>query len=114
VVEIRSSEPVPLEVWEDGVIRVTGTRVQFDIIIDDYERGDSPEYIAKSYTTVSLADVYLVIGYYLRHKDELKPYLDWRVAETERVRKEIESRWPSEGIRERLLARRRASDSLAS
>jgi uncharacterized protein (DUF433 family) len=106
--EVASNVPVPLVVGDDGVIRVKGTRVQLEIIIDDFLRGATPQYIAESYTTVSLAEVYLIIGYYLSHKDELDKYLAWRDSEAERIRKEIESRWPSEGLRERLLARRRA------
>jgi hypothetical protein len=51
--------------------------------------------------------VYSVITYYLRHKPEVDAYLKDREALAERVRGEVERRFPSAGIRERLLARRK-------
>jgi hypothetical protein len=52
--------------------------------------------------------VYQVIGYSLRHFSELEAYFAQR-RETSRTTREInESTWPPGGIRDRLLARRRA------
>jgi hypothetical protein len=51
--------------------------------------------------------VYSVITYYLRHKPEVEAYLKEREALAARVREEVERRFPSAGLRERLLARRR-------
>jgi hypothetical protein len=56
---------------------------------------------------VPLVDVYSVITYYLRHKSEVDTYLKKREDEAGRVREEVERRFPSAGLRERLLARRR-------
>ena len=51
--------------------------------------------------------MYSVITYYLRRKPEVDAYLKGREALAERVREEVERRFPSTGIRERLLARRK-------
>jgi uncharacterized protein (DUF433 family) len=100
-------ERVPIHTNADGVVRVAGTRVTLDTIVDAFETGATAEEIAQQYPTVPLVDVYSVITYYLRHKPEVETYLRKREDEAGRVRKEVERRFPSEGLRERLLARRR-------
>jgi hypothetical protein len=54
---------------------------------------------------VSLADVYAVIAYYLRHRSEVDEYLGNRVREHAELRREIEGRPEYQELRERLLAR---------
>ena len=100
-------ERVPIHTDADGVVRVASTRVTLDIIVDAFETGATAEEIAQQYPTVPLVDVYSVITYYLRHKPEVETYLRKREDEAGRVREEVERRFPSEGLRERLLARRR-------
>lgn len=100
-------ERVPIHTDADGVVRVAGTRVTLDTIVDAFETGATAEEIAQQYPTVPLVDVYSVITYYLRHKPEVQTYLRKREDEAGRVREEVERRFPSEGLRERLLARRR-------
>lgn len=46
-----------------------------------FEAGAAPEEIVEQLDTLSLADVYLVRGYCLRHADEVRKYLRER-AET--------------------------------
>jgi uncharacterized protein (DUF433 family) len=91
----------------DGVVRVAGTRVTIDTIVGAFETGATAEEIALQYPTVPLVDVYSVITYYLRHKPEVDAHLKEREVLAERVREEVERRFPSTGIRERLLARRK-------
>lgn len=57
---------------------------------------------------MSLADVYQVIGYCLRHASELEAYLVERRAAARTTREHNEATWPPDGNRDRLLARRRA------
>ena len=100
-------EPVPIHTDADGVVRVAGTRVTLDTIAGAFEAGATAEEIAQQYSSVPLVDVYSVITYYLRHKPEVDVYLTQRRAQAARVREEVERRFPSAGLRERLLARRR-------
>ena len=100
-------ERVPIQTDANGVVRVAGTRVTLDSIVDAFESGGTAEEIAQQYPTVPLVDVYSVITYYLRHKPEVDAYLKEREGLAERVREEAERRSPSAGIRERLLARRK-------
>jgi uncharacterized protein (DUF433 family) len=98
-------ESVPLYMDAHGVIRVKGTRVVLDRVIHAYNEGTSAEEIVQQYTTLQLADVHTVIGYYLRHKDEVDTYLVKQEQLAEELRRKIEADFPPDGIRERLLAR---------
>ena len=100
-------ERVPIDTDADDVVRVARTRVTLDTIVGAFEAGATAEEIAQQYPTVPLVDVYSVITYYLRHRPEVDAYLKDREALAERVRADVERRFPSAGIRERLLARRK-------
>ncbi|MBI3941585.1 MAG: DUF433 domain-containing protein [Chloroflexi bacterium] len=104
------TEIVPIATDADGVIRVSKTRVTLDSIVTAFGLGATAEEIAQQYPSVPLADIYSVITYYLRHREEVRAYLDQRRQEAEQVQQEIESHFPPVGIRERLLARRKKKD----
>ena len=97
---------IPLVVGDDQVIRVENTRVTLDTVIDAFLDGATPEEISYQYPSLSLADIYAVIGYYLRHRSEVDMYLEHRRQQAEQIRQQNEERFPPEGIRARLLARR--------
>jgi len=60
-------------------IRITGTRVGIETVLDDYLMGASPEEIAARYRTLTLEQVYATITYYLRHHKQIDEYLEkWR------------------------------------
>jgi uncharacterized protein (DUF433 family) len=101
-----SAEPVPLEADADGVMRVGGTRVTLDTVVAAFNEGATPEEIVQQYPSLQLADVYAVISYYLRRRSDIEAYLQQRLEEAHRIRRENESRFDPEGIRDRLLARR--------
>jgi uncharacterized protein (DUF433 family) len=100
-------ERVPIHTDADGVVRVAGTRVTLDTIVEAFDAGATAEEIAQQYSSLPLVDVYSVITYYLRHKHDVDAYLTKREEQAGRVREEVERRFPSTGLRERLLARRR-------
>jgi hypothetical protein len=52
-----------------------------------------------------LADVYSVIGYYLRHPVEVQSYLQQRQQRVASARQQNETRFDPAGVRERLLSR---------
>jgi uncharacterized protein (DUF433 family) len=100
------TEAVPVKADADGVVRVAGTRVTLDTIVAAFGEGATAEEIAQQYPSVSLADVYAVIGYYLRQAERVDAYLGERRVRAQEVRQENERRFDPHGIRERLLARR--------
>ena len=103
------AEMPPLVRDEDGVFRVGGTRVQLETVIEAFQNGNTPEEIHFKYPSLSLADIYAVITYYLQHHREIEAYLLERSEKIAEAEREIEERFPSEGIRKRLLARRNIS-----
>jgi uncharacterized protein (DUF433 family) len=98
-------EPIPLSTDADGVIRVAGTRVTLDTVIETFMTGATPEEIAQDFPVLRLDDVYAVITYYLRHREEVDTYLRERRARAGALRREIEAHSPQTGLRDRLLAR---------
>lgn len=101
-----AAEPIPLEMDADGVVRVGGTRVTLDTIVVAFDEGATAEEIVQQYPSLHLADVYAVIGYYLRRRPEVEAYLRQRQQQASEVRSQNESRFDSRGVRNRLLARR--------
>lgn len=95
----------PLRVEEGGVVRVGNSRVSLDLVVEQYESGMAPEDMARAYDTLTLADVHAAIAYYLRHRTEVRAYLNRRKEEAEVLRAKIEAERPRI-TRAELLARR--------
>lgn len=101
-----AAEPAPFLSDADGVLRIGGTRVRLDTVIEAFNQGCSAEEILLKYPSLNLRDIYATITYYLWHPEEIGEYLTTRAAIIERTRAAIEAEFPAAGIRERLLARR--------
>ena len=100
----------PLRVDEGGAVRVGNSRISLDLIVEQYENGMAPEEIVHAYDTLVLADVYAIIAYYLRHRDEVRAYLKRRKEEATSLQAKIEAEHPRVS-REELLARRSAREN---
>ncbi|MGH8245396.1 MAG: DUF433 domain-containing protein [Gammaproteobacteria bacterium] len=98
--------PPPLQFDAHGVCRVAGTRITLLTMIDAFQEGATPEEIYQEYSSVSLADVYTVIAFYLGHRDETDAYLETVREQEAQVIEQIKSRSPLAEIRRRLLARK--------
>lgn len=98
--------PVPLAPDDHGVIRVSGTRVTLDTVVAAFLRGATAEEIVQQYPSLTLADVYVVLGYYPRHRETVDRYLEQRQQVDDQVRQETLAWSGLTGVRERLLARR--------
>lgn len=103
---LPATEMIPLQKDRHGVIRVGGTRVTLDTVVYAFKNGATAEEIVLQYPVLDLVDVYAVITYYLRRKDEVEAYLQEQEEEARRVRQQNEARFDPRGIRDRLLARR--------
>ncbi len=57
-------------------IRIKGTRIGIETILEDYLNAMSPEEIAVRYPSLTLAQVYATITLYLHNKREIEHYLD--------------------------------------
>jgi uncharacterized protein (DUF433 family) len=105
--ERKRLETIVLEMEPDGVIRIGGTRVPLETVIAAFQDGATPEEIVQQYPSIPLGDVYQVVGYYLSHRAEIESYLDTRLSQASQTKQANEARWKPDGIRERLLSRRR-------
>jgi uncharacterized protein (DUF433 family) len=97
--------PIPIRVDEHGRWRVGNTNVLLDLVIYSFRLGNTPETITDQYPSLSLAQVYMALGYYLDHRDELDSYLRQQEEQAEIHRSEDEARYPLKLTRDILLAR---------
>lgn len=106
---IEAQSP-PIALDDDGVARVGGTRVTLDTIVAAFLQGATAEEISYQYPVLSLSEIYAVISYYLSHREQVDVYLQSRDQLAAQVRRKNESRFDAEGVRERLLARKRSTE----
>jgi uncharacterized protein (DUF433 family) len=59
----------------EGGLYVAGSRVSLASIITGFQQGNSPETIRQIYPTLSLAQVYGTIAFYLNHPEESETYM---------------------------------------
>lgn len=106
---VLQTEAPPLRRDSSGALRVGSSRVLLELVIRAFEDGATPETIAQQYPTMTLADIYGVIAYYLRHRKEVDAYLAERERQAEEVRRQIERRQGDmTEVSRRLLARKKA------
>jgi len=107
IVDTLLATPPPLRLDPNGTLYVGETRVPLDTVVGVYQTGVSPEEIARRYDSVSLADVFGALSYYFAHRTEVDTYLSERRRLAAEVRAANQTRFPTEGAREKLLARRK-------
>lgn len=90
---LETTQTVPIEWWDDGTIRVGGTRLLIDMIVDAHNRGECPEAIYESFPSkyYTVADIYAVIAYYLSHKFAIDKHLADGEKKAEAVRRKYEN-----------------------
>ena len=90
---LETTQKVPLTLWQDGSIRVKGTRLLIDMIVEAHNRGECPEEIFESFPSdiYTVADIYSIIAYYLTHRTKIDKYIAKREKEAEKIWKKIES-----------------------
>jgi len=108
--KLETTIEAPLTFWEDGSIRITGSRVPIDALIHHFKLGATPEQIGYKFPSLELADIYGAIYYYLAYRAEVEEYMHEQEAQANAVQQRFESdpqyqQWKAE-LRERLLARR--------
>src|SRR5712691_4465722 len=92
-----TTEIIPLTADAHGVLRIGNTRVTLDTVLAAFADGATAEEIVQQYPSLHLADVYSVIGYYLRHTADVDAYLHQRRAQREAIRQQSETRFDPQG-----------------
>lgn len=82
---------VPLRTDEHGAIRIGETRVLLELVIHAYYLGETPEGIVDSYPSLTTADVYAVIGYYLANREEIDAYVRQRDQQAQQIIRDMEA-----------------------
>jgi uncharacterized protein (DUF433 family) len=94
----------------NGSFYLIGSRVPLAVIIHDFQNGETPEAIQSNFPTLSLAQVYGAITFYLSNQGEVEKDL----AERRRIEEEFVKANPTppelsqklKRAREQLLSRR--------
>jgi uncharacterized protein (DUF433 family) len=102
--EIIFPEDVPLE-YREGSIRVIGSRITLDTLVQIFQRGETVEYLADGFPTLSLEQIKAVINWYLTHQREADEYLEESEAEAKAVWEKISSKPEYKAARAELLRR---------
>lgn len=82
---------IPLRTDEHGAIRVGNTRVLLELVIHAYYLGETPEGIVDSYPSLTTADVYAVLGYYLANREAIDAYVRQRDERAEQILRDMEA-----------------------
>lgn len=95
---------VPLRMDKHGAIRIGRTRVLLELVIHAYHLGETPEGIVDSYPSLSPAEVYAVIGYYLANHEDIDVYVSQRDRQAEQILRDMEANLTPEAraLRKRL------------
>lgn len=83
---------------DDEDIRIKGTRIGIETVLDDYFNAVSPEEIAIRYRSLTLEQVYATITFYLHNKECLDNYLESWIKHSEESWRE-QQRNPSPAVR---------------
>ena len=102
------TEAPPLRRDDSGALRIGRSRVLLELAIRAFQDGATPEAIAQRYSTTTLADIYAVIAYYLRHREDVDAYLAEREGQAQKIHRRITHRQGDlSNLRARLIARQR-------
>jgi len=94
-------------------IRLKGTRIGIETVLDDFFNGSDPEEIAIRYTSLRLEQVYATITYYLHNREKVDAYMQaWRQY-TDQASKESDEN-PTEVVKRLRRLKATQSHSLGS
>lgn len=105
------TEPIPLTIDSDDIIRIGKTRVTLETVITAFVEGATPEEIKSQYPVLDLADIYEVVSHYLRHQSEIDQYMQARKDHSDSIKAMNDQRHSPVGLRARLLARRQRKNA---
>ena len=99
-------DTVPLVQWEDGSVRVQGTRLLLAMIVTSFQQGYTLDEINDSFPSASVPQIEGVIDWYLDNQSAADAYLEEEAAEGERILLRIQSRPEHKAASERLRRKR--------
>ncbi|MEK7764218.1 MAG: DUF433 domain-containing protein [Nitrospirota bacterium] len=108
---LNEHRPDLLTLTPEGSIRIAGTRIAIESIIQSFRDGATPEEICQDFPALSLAQVYDVLAVYLTYQAEVEAYLQKQAQDTAAIRQELQTRHAAflSNLRQRLATRRSAA-----
>ena len=99
----------------EGVLRITGTRITLDSVIQPFHDGATPEEMCQDFPSLPLAQVYGILAFYLNQQDALDAYLAEQAQTSTIICQELQTTYAAflTDLRYRLTARRTSSTSHA-
>lgn len=96
-----------VEKWNEGYW-IKAKRISLDSIVYAFRRGQSPESIRRSFSLLTLEEIYGAIAFYLANQEEINNYLLKEETEFEKMRhnsREMNSGWRKkmEKARQKML-----------
>ena len=112
--KLEKSSPAPLTEWDDGSIRIAGSRVPIDTVVHHFNLGATAEEIGYKFPSLQLSDIYGAIYYYLANRERVEEYLSEQAVQGDAVQQRIESEpeyraWRADMVK-RMLARQIEQD----
>ncbi len=80
-------------------IRIKGTRINLDHVVELYKLGKKPEQIAEEHPTLELVQVYATITYYLQNTKEVEAYLERGEQRWQKLYAEYQAQEPPEAVK---------------
>lgn len=112
MIELPSSELLCPDT--EGGWRLAGSRVSLDSVIQAFRTGATPEEICQDFPTLTLAQVYGTIAYYLEHRDQVDAYLQDQQQTAGQLRQALNARHETflSELRQRLANRQHSLTSV--
>jgi uncharacterized protein (DUF433 family) len=105
---LNEHRPDLLTLTPEGSIRIAGTRITIESVIQGFRDGATPEEICQDFPALSLAQVYDVLAFYLSHQADVEVYLREQGQATAKIREDLQARHTAflTNLRQRLAIRR--------
>jgi len=105
--DLTQTLPMLIERTAEGAWRIAGTRVSLDSVVYAFRQGSTPEEVCQDFPTLSLAQVYAAIAYYLHYREAVDAYLTEQDQYDEQAKQELAARHADfyRELRQRLLER---------
>lgn len=106
--KLDEARPDLLTRTSEGVLRITGTRITLDSVIQAFHDGATPEEMCQDFPNLALAHIYSVLAFYLSQQDAIDAYLTEQSHATTLTRQELRTTHAAflDDLRHRLTARR--------
>ena len=113
--KLDEARPDLLVQTPEGSLRIAGTRITLDAVIQSFHDGGTPEEICQDFPTLSLAQVYDLLAFYLNHREDVDRYLTEQTQLGATIQQELRSQYTIflADLRHRLAARRSSPTSHA-